>query len=144
MLANPQIAKITVAKKRFERICKRCSCTFSRLPIFQAGHEGSIPFARCSQVSRAAIGGWRLGMSSDAATMDLVTGRLTTVTPAVRSKLAQLGGRGEQWLAGLPDLITELEELWSMTVVQPLGGGSEAFVARVRCSMRGRCRDPRL
>jgi streptomycin 6-kinase len=65
--------------------------------------------------------------------MDLVTERLA-VTAAVRSKLAQLGGRGEQWLAGLPDLITELEELWSMTVVQPLSGGSEAYVARVRTS----------
>ena len=69
--------------------------------------------------------------------MDLVTGRLATVAPAVRSKLAQLGGRGEQWLAGLPDLITELEELWSITVVQPLSGGSEAYVARVRTGDSG-------
>jgi hypothetical protein len=59
-----------------------------------------------------------------------VTERLSTVTPAVRSKLAQLGGRGEQWLASLPDLITELEELWSMTVVQPRVGSLRGTRAR--------------
>jgi streptomycin 6-kinase len=55
----------------------------------------------------------------------------------VRQKAARLGKDGEAWLAGLPDLIAHLEEQWSVTVGEALGGGSAAFVARVRTSDGG-------
>jgi streptomycin 6-kinase len=52
------------------------------------------------------------------------------VQPVVRQKLAHLGDRGEQWLAELPDRIGELERRWSITVDEPVAGGTAAFVAR--------------
>ena len=54
------------------------------------------------------------------------------VSPLVRQKAAQLGREGEEWLAGLPGLIADLERRWSISVGRPLGGGTTAFVARVR------------
>jgi streptomycin 6-kinase len=57
----------------------------------------------------------------------------TPVVPwLLRNKIAQLGPAGERWLAGLADLITALEQQWSIRVVEPLSDGSAAYVARVR------------
>jgi streptomycin 6-kinase len=50
----------------------------------------------------------------------------------VRQKARHLGEPGEQWLAGLPDLIADVARRWSITVGEPLNGGSASFVARAR------------
>jgi streptomycin 6-kinase len=60
-----------------------------------------------------------------------VTGSVT-VQPVVRMKAEALGAVGEAWLAGLADLVAELERRWSVTVGQPLVGGTAAYVARAR------------
>lgn len=49
----------------------------------------------------------------------------------VRQKAAGLGAVGEQWLAGLPGVVAELSERWSITPVERLGGGSASCVLRV-------------
>ncbi|GGV23282.1 hypothetical protein GCM10010277_02770 [Streptomyces longisporoflavus] len=54
------------------------------------------------------------------------------VQPLVRQKARSLGIAGEQWLAGLPGLIDDLERRWSIDVGQPLSGGSSSYVARAR------------
>lgn len=54
------------------------------------------------------------------------------VRPLVRRKALALGPRGAEWLAGLPDLVAELERRWSITVGPPCSGGSAAYVARAR------------
>jgi hypothetical protein len=51
---------------------------------------------------------------------------------AVREKAAQLGDAGAAWLSGLPDLIADLERRWSITIGEPLNGGTAAYVARTR------------
>jgi streptomycin 6-kinase len=61
----------------------------------------------------------------------------TQVPTLVRQKAASLGEEGEAWLAGLPDVIAHLEERWSVTVGEALGGGSAAFVARARTADGG-------
>jgi hypothetical protein len=61
-----------------------------------------------------------------------VNDRAGLVTPIVRRKAEALGDLGEAWLAGLGDLITDLEERWSVRVEQPLSGGTSAYVARAR------------
>jgi streptomycin 6-kinase len=53
------------------------------------------------------------------------------VPAIVRGKAALLGPAGERWLADLPDIVGALEQRWSITVVEPLTGGSASFVARV-------------
>ncbi|GIH20670.1 aminoglycoside phosphotransferase family protein [Rugosimonospora africana] len=55
----------------------------------------------------------------------------------VRQKATHLGARGEQWLAGLADLVAALERDWSIAVEQPLTGGSASYVARVRAAGGG-------
>ncbi len=50
----------------------------------------------------------------------------------VRQRIAHLGDQGEHWLVGLADLIADLEQRWSITVGQPLTGGSASYVARAR------------
>jgi streptomycin 6-kinase len=60
-----------------------------------------------------------------------VTGSVT-VQPVVRMKAEALGAAGEEWLAGLADLVAELERRWSVIVGQPLVGGTAAYVARAR------------
>lgn len=47
-------------------------------------------------------------------------------------KVARLGDQGAEWLAGLPSLIAELEQRWSITVGPALSGGTAAYVARAR------------
>jgi streptomycin 6-kinase len=51
---------------------------------------------------------------------------------AVREKAAQLGDAGAAWLSDLPDLIADLERRWSITIGEPLNGGTAAYVARTR------------
>jgi streptomycin 6-kinase len=58
--------------------------------------------------------------------------RTPVVPPMVRNKLADLGPVGERWLAGLVDLTAAMEQQWSVSVVEPMSGGSAAYVARVR------------
>jgi streptomycin 6-kinase len=55
----------------------------------------------------------------------------------VASKLAQEGLVGERWMAGLADLVADLEREWSVSVTEPLSGGSAAYVARVRTAEGG-------
>ena len=52
--------------------------------------------------------------------------------PSVRQRAAHLGAPGAAWLAGLPELVAELETRWSITVGRPLPGGTAAFVAQAR------------
>jgi streptomycin 6-kinase len=57
---------------------------------------------------------------------------MTQLPVLVHQKLAGLGEAGERWLAGLPDLIEEVRRQWSLTVGEPLAGGSAACVLRAR------------
>ena len=50
--------------------------------------------------------------------------------PLTRARLASLGEAGQEWFAGLPDLLAGLEEQWSVRVGRPLPGGSASYVAR--------------
>ena len=61
-----------------------------------------------------------------------MTDRERTVSPVVRQKALHLGAAGEDWLAGLTDLIAELEKSWSIQVGEPLGGGFTSYVAKAR------------
>lgn len=54
------------------------------------------------------------------------------VSPLAQAKAARAGPRGQRWLSGLPGLIADLEQQWSVTVLEPLSGGSASYVARVR------------
>jgi streptomycin 6-kinase len=56
--------------------------------------------------------------------------RNLTVSEPVRQKVVTLGAEGLRWLAGLDDLIKELEQEWQISVGLCLEGGSEAFVAQ--------------
>jgi streptomycin 6-kinase len=58
--------------------------------------------------------------------------RHVEVQPAVRQRIAPLGEQGERWLVGLPDVVADLERRWSLTVGQPLMGGTASYVARAR------------
>jgi streptomycin 6-kinase len=53
--------------------------------------------------------------------------------PEVVQAKARNFGAGE-WLAGLPDLVAELSQRWSITVGAPFGDATEAFVAEARCA----------
>ncbi len=57
--------------------------------------------------------------------------------PLVQQRAASLGRPGQDWLAGLPALVADLEQLWSVTVGTPYGGGSAALVAPVRTKSGG-------
>jgi streptomycin 6-kinase len=60
------------------------------------------------------------------------------VVPAfVRQRVLHLGNRGEQWLAGLPGVIAQLERAWSITVGRALVGGTGSFVAPARTGEGG-------
>ena len=64
--------------------------------------------------------------------IDGVSERAVRLQEVVRQKVAHLGTLGEEWLAGLPDLIGDLERQWSITVGEPLRGGTTSYVARAR------------
>lgn len=64
--------------------------------------------------------------------MDDTNERLLRVPSLVRQKALHLGRQGEQWLADLPGVIAHLEHMWSLTVGEPLTGGSASYVARAR------------
>lgn len=52
---------------------------------------------------------------------------MVDVPPVVRNKALAVGA--ESWLAGLPDVVAELERAWDITVGEPFGDATEAFVA---------------
>jgi streptomycin 6-kinase len=52
------------------------------------------------------------------------------VSEMVRNKVVALGEEGWKWLAGLGNLVEEIEKDWQLEVGESLTGGSEAFVAR--------------
>ena len=54
------------------------------------------------------------------------------LSPVVRGRAAQLGAAGAVWLSGLPELIADLEQRWSVTIGQQLHGGTASYVARAR------------
>lgn len=49
--------------------------------------------------------------------------------PLVISRAKTVGAVGEAWLAGLDNMISELEKEWHISVGEALSGGSHAFVA---------------
>jgi streptomycin 6-kinase len=59
---------------------------------------------------------------------------VSLVQPVVRLKAASLGDAGLRWLAGLPDLVSELEERWSVRVERSLSGGTAAFIGAARAA----------
>lgn len=59
------------------------------------------------------------------------------VPTIVRGKAALLGAAGDRWLADLPDVLAALRQQWSITVVEPLTGGTAAYVARVHTADGG-------
>lgn len=52
-----------------------------------------------------------------------------TVPQIVVARAKSAGAVGEAWLAGLDGMISELEEMWHISVGEALSGGSHAFVA---------------
>jgi streptomycin 6-kinase len=52
------------------------------------------------------------------------------VQPLVRQKAAHLGARGREWLAHLPEFVSDLERHWSITVGAPFSGGTTSYVCR--------------
>lgn len=64
--------------------------------------------------------------------MEVVTKRVIEVQGVIRQRIAHLGDQGEHWLVGLADLVADLEPRWSITVGQPLTGGTASYVARAR------------
>jgi streptomycin 6-kinase len=58
--------------------------------------------------------------------------RLPPLPALLPAKARALGAAGAAWLHGLPGLVRELEERWDLIVLEPLEGGTEAFVATVR------------
>ncbi|MBO3735105.1 aminoglycoside phosphotransferase family protein [Glycomyces niveus] len=54
------------------------------------------------------------------------------VPPLVRAKAESFGEPGLAWLAGLDDLIAEMEQQWSITVGGPITGGTSSYVAHAR------------
>ncbi len=61
-----------------------------------------------------------------------MTKRTVELNPVVRERAAQLGDIGTAWASALPDLIADLELRWAITIGEPLGGGTAAYVARAR------------
>lgn len=51
------------------------------------------------------------------------------IPPLVVSRAKSVGAVGEAWLASLDELISELEEMWNISVGEALSGGTHAFVA---------------
>jgi streptomycin 6-kinase len=51
-------------------------------------------------------------------------------SPTLRSRAEHIGDLGLQWLEALPNLVTEFEQHWAITVGEPLPGANEGYVAR--------------
>ena len=49
--------------------------------------------------------------------------------PEVVSRALSAGDAGKMWLAGLGNMISELEDEWHITVGSPMSGGSHSFCA---------------
>jgi len=54
-----------------------------------------------------------------------------TVPERVRLRAEQSSPQTRQWLKDLPCLLAELEQVWELSIGQPLSGGSSAYVAPV-------------
>lgn len=52
--------------------------------------------------------------------------------PVVGDRARSLGGVGAQWLADLPEHLAYLSRAWSLTLGEPLAGGSASLVLRAR------------
>jgi streptomycin 6-kinase len=50
--------------------------------------------------------------------------------PLTRAKVNALGAEGAAWAAALPEVLAQLEELWSIKIGRVLPGGSASYVAR--------------
>ena len=49
--------------------------------------------------------------------------------PFTQARVASLGDVGAQWVARLPDILSDLAARWSITIGDPLPGGSASYVA---------------
>ena len=49
--------------------------------------------------------------------------------PFTQARVASLGDAGAQWVARLPDILSDLAARWSITIGAPLPGGSASYVA---------------
>lgn len=54
------------------------------------------------------------------------------VPSLVQNRANALGSLGVTWLKDLPDLIAELERRWSISVGEPIDGGTSSYVAHAR------------
>ena len=61
-----------------------------------------------------------------------VSERSIEMPTVAQQKVARLGARGRAWAASLPELVADLQRRWSITVEEPLSGGSASYVARAR------------
>ena len=52
----------------------------------------------------------------------------------VRAKAEAGGDAGRDWLAGLGDLLADCARRWSLTIGEPIDGGTSSYVVRVRDS----------
>lgn len=66
------------------------------------------------------------------ASINLMHHTSETLSPLVRAKAESFGAPGLAWLDGLDDLIAEMEQQWSITVGQPISGGTSSYVAHAR------------
>jgi streptomycin 6-kinase len=58
--------------------------------------------------------------------------RSIVVPERVRLRAEQSSPQTRQWLKDLPGLLAELEQVWELSIGQPLSGGSSAYVAPVK------------
>ncbi len=100
-------------------------------------------------VDRILVVGWKAGRSTPEAVLfnvwiecqpapgplDLavsLTEPRVALQRVVQERAAQLGDVGLAWQLGLPELIADLEHRWTISVGEPLTGGTAAHVARAR------------
>src|SRR5262249_60744782 len=60
-----------------------------------------------------------------------------SVPAFVRQRVLHLGQRGQRWLAELPEVVAQLERMWSITVGQALTGGTASYLAPARTKEGG-------
>ena len=51
--------------------------------------------------------------------------------PLVRARVASMGARGREWQAGLPGVLAELAEAWSLRLGRAVAGGSASYLTSV-------------